>query len=166
MSQQLLKLIGQKICRADFVEKHFSCRRRSDVLGCCSIQIRVVHAPDDSNPIFCRHVIDEQEFERVQSVAVPTRLRLLLFQWTPPVAHKFTHLKVDEISISPSVDFQDSTFRVELSKVKFSATHAFFHISRVWCDVGVFWFTLSRAVLLARWFVIIVEDLADGWWPI
>ena len=52
--------------------------------------------------------------------------------------------------------------RVELTEVKFSAVHVF-QISRVWCDEGVFWSTLSRAVFLARWIVIIVEDLSDGW---
>ena len=39
-----------------------------------------------------------------------------------------------------------------------------FHISRAWSDEGVLcWSTLSRSVLLARWLVSIVEDLADGW---
>ena len=59
--QHLLILAGQQICWTYFVKKHFSCRRRSDVLRFCSMQTRVVH--NSTQP----SVVDEQESELVQS---------------------------------------------------------------------------------------------------
>ena len=49
------------------MEEHLSCRRRSDVLRCCSIQDRVVHTPNKSTQPSVVSVVDEQESELVQS---------------------------------------------------------------------------------------------------
>ena len=59
----MFKLAGHQI----LVMEHFSCRRWSDVLRCCSIQTRVVDTPKQFDQAFRRSVVDEQESELVQS---------------------------------------------------------------------------------------------------